>query len=100
MALPPSVKNAKAGLTKDQQRAFNQELSRDSKSVVMAYVAWLLLGWHYLYLGRVGMQFAFWFTGCFLIVGWFVDFFRIPGMVKKHNDETARRLMTQHKMMA
>ena len=63
-------------------------------------MAWLLLGWHYLYLGRVGMQFAFWFTAGFLVIGWVIDFFRVPGMVRRHNDDVALELMAQHKLMA
>jgi TM2 domain-containing membrane protein YozV len=99
MALPPSVQAAFSTLTKEQQRAFKQEYQRRVKSTLIAYLAWLLLGWHYLYVGRVGMQFAFWFTFGFLIVGWFIDFFRVPGMVRRHNDDLARSLMSQHKMM-
>ena len=66
----------------------------------MAYIAWLVFGWHYLYMGRVGMQFAFWCTGGFLVVGYLIDFFRVPGMVSLRNEDLARELMAQHKLMA
>lgn len=100
MALPASVKAALNSLDPAQQKAFKKDFNRRKKSTGTAYLAWLLLGWHYLYLGRVGMQFAFWFTGGFLVVGWIIDFFRIPGMVGRMNEDTARELMAQHKTMA
>lgn len=84
----------------DQKRAFKKEYNRKCKSIVVAYLAWGILGWHDLYIGRVGMQFAFWFTGRFLIVGWIIDAFRIPGMVSDHNADWARELMAQHKALA
>lgn len=100
MGIPASVKRALAKLEPAQQKAYKRDYGRRCKSTVVAYLAWLLLGWHYLYLGRVGMQFAFWFTGFFLLIGWFIDCFRIPGMVSRHNEDLARELMVQHKMMA
>lgn len=100
MALPPSVQVAMGNMNAAQQKIFKREYNAKSKSTLVAYVAWLLLGWHYLYLGKVGMQFAFWFTFGFLVVGWFIDFFRIPGMVAQYNSDIARELMAQHKMMA
>lgn len=100
MQFPPSVRAAFNGLDKAQQKAFQKEYSVRARSLTTAYVAWLLLGWHYLYLGKVGMQFAFWFTFGFLIVGWFVDFFRVPGMVRRANEDIARELMTQHRLLA
>jgi TM2 domain-containing membrane protein YozV len=83
-----------------QQKAFMRDYNSRCKSTLVAYFAWFLLGWHYLYLGRVGMQFAYWFTAGFLFIGWFIDFFRIPGMVARFNEDIARELMTQHKTMA
>lgn len=100
MSVPSSVKTALTKLDSGQQKAYTIDYNRRCKSTLVAYLAWFLLGWHYLYMGKVGMQFAFWFTMGFLIIGWFIDFFRIPGMVARHNEDLARELMTQHKMMA
>ena len=100
MALPPSVKNALAKMPRDEQKAFKSEYGRLQKSTLLAYLAWLLLGWHYLYMGRVGMQFAFWFTVGGLGFWWLLDVVRVPGIVAKHNEELARHLMSQHKMIA
>lgn len=100
MGMPPSVRAALKSMDKDQQRAFRREYNRQAKSVIVCYVTWLLLGWHYLYLGRAGMQFAFWFTAGGLLLWWLLDLLRVPAMVGAHNADLARTLMSQHKMMA
>lgn len=97
--MPRSIQTAVESLPVEAQKDFNRDYRKRAKSMLVAYIAWFLLGWHYLYLGRVGMQFAFWFTLGFLIVGWFVDFFRIPGMVNRKNEDLARELMSQYKSM-
>ncbi|MDR3560847.1 MAG: TM2 domain-containing protein [Negativicutes bacterium] len=94
-----SIKMAMASLPPEAQKEFMRDLNKRSKSVVVAYLAWFLLGWHYLYLGKTGKQFAFWFTFGFLVVGWIVDFFRIPGMVALVNDDMALSLISQYKTM-
>ena len=100
MGVPSSVKDALGKLNPAQQKAYKRDYSRRRKSTLVAYIAWLVFGWHYLYMGRVGMQFAFWCTGGFLVVGYLIDFFRVPGMVARQNEDLARGLMAQHKMMA
>ena len=99
MKLPPSIKMALASLPPEIQQEFARDLAKRSKSLGMAYFAWLLLGWHYLYLGRVGMQFAFWFTGGFVVVGWIFAPFFIPGMVTRVNEDVALKLIGQYRMM-
>lgn len=47
-----------------------------------------ILGWHYAFLGKWGMQILFTallFTG-FGIIWWIVDLFRIKGMTRKYNN--------------
>ena len=100
MALPSSVTIALAKLEPEFQQAFQREYSKRRKSLFMAYVAWFLLGWHYLYLGKIGLQFAFWFTAGGFLVWWVLDFFRLPGVVSRLNEDTALELMTQIKTMA
>ncbi len=100
MRLSPTMRAALAAMPAANQRAFRRDLRRRGKSTLVAYIAWLLLGWHYLYMGRIGMQFAFWFTGGFLVIGWVLDFFRVPGMVARHNEDVARALMVEHKALA
>lgn len=100
MALPTSVKFALAKLDPEFQHAFHREYAKRQKSLFVAYLAWFFLGWHYLYLGRIGVQFAFWFTAGGFLVWWAVDFFRLPGLVARLNEDTAMELMTQMKVMS
>ena len=64
------------------------------KSVGDAYVLGFPLGFlglHHFYLGSVGMGLAYLFTfGCFG-VGWLVDWFRMPMLVKDANRKIERK---------
>ncbi len=97
--MPEAVKLGYKKLSRDEQKAFERDFKSRGKSTLTAYIAWFFLGWHYLYLGRVGMQFAFWFTGGFLVIGWLIDFFRVPGMITRYNEDVARRLFAEQRMM-
>ena len=70
------------------------------KSLLVTYLAWFTLGWHYLYLGRTATQFAFWFTAGGFLVWWALDFFRLPGVVRRVNEDTARALMADYRAIA
>lgn len=69
------------------------------KSALFAHFFWFFFGFHYLYLGRIGMQLIYWLT-----IGGFgfwmlIDLFRIPGMVEHKNEDIARELMAQYQAM-
>lgn len=55
------------------------------KDVLVAYLCWLCLGSHYIYLGKTRTQVIFWLTlgGCGL--WWIIDGFNLAGMVKDYN---------------
>ncbi len=55
------------------------------KDVLVAYLCWLCLGSHYIYLGKTRTQVIFWLTlgGCGL--WWIIDGFNLSGMVKDYN---------------
>jgi TM2 domain-containing membrane protein YozV len=62
------------------------------KSIGIAYVLWFflgLLGIHRFYLNRVGTGILWLLTGGLLGIGWLVDLFLIPGMVRRANLEEA-----------
>ena len=99
MQMNSTVQAAFSKLGKTEQKALKREYGRRCKNVTTGFLAWGLLGWHYLYFGRVGMQFAFWCTGGFLIVGWILDLFRIRGMVRRHNETVSSELITQHRLL-
>jgi hypothetical protein len=87
--LPPSVQGVVARMDATTQTMFFNELETRRKSLATSYLL-LLIGWHYVYLNRIGMQFAFWFTGAGAGIWWFVDLFRLPSLVRGINEQRAR----------
>jgi len=56
-----------------------------AKEVGIAYLFWFLLGAHYAYLGKWGLQILFWFTLGGLGIWALIDLFLIPGKVEDYN---------------
>jgi hypothetical protein len=100
MTIPASLADAFARLTSDAQHAVGRDYEARVKSLAFAYMAWFLFGWHYIYLRRTGMQIAFWLTFGGLAMWWVVDAFRLPGLVQRLNEDTARELMVQHRALS
>lgn len=92
-SLSPSVRHVVSRFDPQSRMAFFEEYSKARKKTGVAWIAWFLIGWHYLYVGKVGVQFAFWVTFGGLLVWWFVDFFRMPAIVKSANDQIARNMI-------
>lgn len=69
------------------------ELESRRKKRRHAWLAWLLLGSHYLYLGRPFTQAVFWLSLGGLLVWWVVDLFRIPAMVERCNRRTSHEIL-------
>jgi TM2 domain-containing membrane protein YozV len=99
VGIPVSLYPVFAKLPTDAQMLVKHAYDRREKSILVAYIAWFFIGWHYLYLRRVGLQIAFWLSCGGFFVWWFVDLFRIPGMVSRLNEDTARELMVQYKTL-
>lgn len=55
------------------------------KSKSTAYLMWFVLGSHYAYLGKFGLQILFWMTAGGVGIWAFIDLFRMPQMVSDHN---------------
>jgi len=87
--LPAMVRNELAKLPAQKQEEFIEEYKRKAKSTGIAYVLWLLLGSHYVYLKKWGIQILFWLTFGVLFIWWLVDLFRIPGMIRDYNKDVA-----------
>lgn len=96
MGLPVTMIPVLARLPADAQSMVKMDYGRRRKSKTFAYLAWFFLGWHYLYLRRMGLQFAFWLTGGGLLVWWVVDAFRVGSLVDRLNEDTARELVLQY----
>ena len=78
--------------TFDTARVADQLESRRKKRRY-AYLAWLCLGSHYLYLRRPGTQALFWLTAGGLLIWWLLDLSRIPAMVEGHNRRAVSELL-------
>lgn len=92
-SLPTMVRQTLMKLPPEQQSAFVEAYRRRAKSTGTAYLLWFCLGWHYAYLGRWGWQVLFWLTAGGLLFWWFIDLFRIPGMVRLYNEDVATSVM-------
>ena len=82
------------------QEEFLEEYNRKSKSTAVAYILWLLLGLHYAYLGKWGMQVLIWVTFAGLGVWWLVDAFRTKGMIADHNKDAATEVLRNQRAVA
>ncbi len=91
-SLSRTVREQLAYLTPDQQRAFLWRYRAQAKSPLVA-LAFLPLGWHYLYLRKRGLQVLFWLTLGGLAAWWVLDFFRIRGLVRDYNRRVAMHVM-------
>jgi hypothetical protein len=91
-SLSRTVREQLAYLTPDQQRAFLWRYRAQAKSPIVA-LAFLPLGWHYLYLRKRGLQVLFWITLGGLAAWWVLDIFRIRKLVRDHNRHVATHVM-------
>lgn len=71
-------------------------LRSDRKKRRYAYLAWLCLGSHYLYLRRPVVQLLFWLTAGGLLIWWLIDLFRLPEMVQRYNRRALERLIDRY----
>lgn len=58
------------------------------KEVSTAYILLILLGAHYAYLGKWGVQILFWLTFGGLGIWWLIDLFTLRSKVKQYNGVT------------
>src|SRR6267143_5443579 len=87
--LPSMVRSELAKLSAQKQEEFVEEYRRKAKSSGLAYLLWLLLGAHYAFLRKWGLQVLFWVTLGGLCFWWIIDAFRIPGMIEDYNKDIA-----------
>ncbi|HAF29657.1 MAG TPA: hypothetical protein DCG75_11485 [Bacteroidales bacterium] len=99
--LPAMVKNELATLSAQKQQEFVEEYKRKQKSVGVAYLLLIVvLAMHYGYIRKWGLQFVFWFTGGGLLIWWFIDLFRLPGMIRDYNMDVATDVMRNLKAIS
>jgi hypothetical protein len=99
--LPAMVKNELAKMSAQKQAEFVEEYKRKAKSVGVGYLFLIIiLSMHYGYIGKWGLQVVFWLTGGGFLVWWFIDLFRLPGLVKNYNKDIATDTMRNLKAVS
>jgi hypothetical protein len=99
--LPSMVRNELAKMSAQKQEEFVEEYKRKSKSLGFAYLFLVFVfSIHYGYLGKWGLQIVFWLTGGGFLVWWFIDLFRLPGLVKDYNKDIATDVMRNLKSVS
>lgn len=90
--LPASVQSVVSKMNTSEQNAFLLEYNKRKKSLFLSYILWILLGLHYAYNKKIGLQFVFWFTLGGFFVWAFIDLFRMPSIVRDANAVIAREI--------
>ena len=76
-----------------EKQAYLNEYKRKKKSVFVAYLFLLPLGWHYAYLRKWGLQILCFLTLWGFLLWWFVDWFRVPSLVRNYNQDLSIALL-------
>jgi len=95
------VRNELAKMEAIKQEEFLEEFKRKSKSIGLAYLFLLIIfAAHYAYLNKWGIQILFWITCGGIFIWWFIDVFRIPGLVRNYNKDIATNVMRNLKAIS
>jgi len=106
--IPASIDNSLPSVVRDQlsklpvakQQEFIEEFNRKHKSIGCAYCLWVLLGWHYAYLGKWGYQALFILSLGGFFIWWLIDIFRIPSMVRDYNKDIAINIIRDQQLIS
>jgi hypothetical protein len=99
-SLPAMVKNELAKMSAQKQEEFVEEFNRKQKSLGIAYLLIIVLGMHYGYIRKWGLQAVFWLTAGGLFIWLIIDLFRLPGLVKNYNKDVAMDVMRNLKAIS
>lgn len=87
-ALSPVVRSELTKMSNQKQEEFLYEFKRKTKSSGLGYLLWFF-GLHYAYLGKWGLQIIYWITLGGLFLWWFIDLFRVGGLINDVNQDAA-----------
>lgn len=84
-------------LTPEQKNYVVTTLPSRQKEKSTAYILWIVFGVYYFYLNKPVKNILLWITSfCFIgVIWWFIDLFRISGMVKDYNREAAKKVIAE-----
>jgi len=99
--LPSMVRNELAKMPAIKQEEYIEEYKRNIKSLGIAYLfMFFILGMHYGYIKKWGLQFVFWLTGGGFIIWFLIDIFRLPSIIRDYNKDKAIETMRNLKATA
>ena len=99
-SIPSMVRNELAKLSAQKQEEFVEEFNRKKKSSGVAYLCWLLLGIHYGYMRKWGLQVVYWLTLGGFFIWMLIDLFRMPGLISNYNKDIATDVMRNLKAVS
>lgn len=91
--LPPTVQNVVVQMDAASQAAFFNEMDKKRKKISVSYILWIVLGLHYLYNRKVGLQVFYWLTAGGFGLWALADLFRMPSIVRGANEIAAREAL-------
>lgn len=100
--LPSMVKETLSKMSESKQQQFVEEYKRKKVNGSGLFFLLLCLGMPYGYLGKWGLQFAYWFT-LIIAIGFFWALyllFALPGIVRDVNRDIATQIVRDLKVMA
>jgi hypothetical protein len=97
MTIPASLRVVFQSLPAETQALVWRDYEHRKKSGLIAYLLWFFFGFHYLYLGKIGIQLIYWLTVGGFGFWAFIDLFRIPRMIERRNEDILRELMAQYR---
>lgn len=97
--LPAMVRNHLAKMPAQKQEEFLEEYMRKEKSVAVGYLCWFILGIHYAYVRKWGLQVVYWLTIGGLLFWMIIDIFRIPKIIGDYNKDLSIEIMRDLKAM-
>ena len=93
MDLPLIVLNRLTDFSNTEKKAYFDEFERKKKSVFVAYLCLIPLGWHYAYLKKWGLQALCIVSLWGFLIWWIIDWFRIPSLVRNYNKDLSIELL-------
>lgn len=90
---PTFVTTQLAKMSQEGRDMFYAEYNQRSKSVIVAYLAWLCLGWHYVYTKNWFLQLLYWATLGGMFIWMSIDLFRMPRIVRSYNRKVAVQIL-------
>ena len=98
--LPAVVRGEVSKLSALKQEEFLEEYTRRAKKTSTAYLLFVLIGCHYGYLRRWGIQVLYWLTFGGFLVWTFISIFAIPSLVREYNKNIAVDVLRDLKIIS